>query len=71
MNKIERELLSKNGKIILRPQWNQRKQIWNIVQYSKKRGWIETDFKAFLSKENCEKAIDNYTEKHPNVFIKD
>ena len=71
MNKIERELLSKNGKIILRPQWNQRKQIWNIVQYSKKRGWIKIDFKAFLSKENCEKAIDNFIEKHPNVFIKD
>lgn len=71
MNKTEREEARESGYTILRPQWDQRKQVWRIVKYSNAGGWIATGFQPHMNCAGCEKAIDRLIDLYPEQYKKD
>ena len=74
MTKDEKMEAVKQGRTVLRAQFNWQKERWIIVEYTAIRGgwrkWISKDI-AYLfdweSREICERVIDNYAASDPKI----
>lgn len=71
MTKTDRAKMHRQGKIILRAQFN-RKTLWGIYRYSDQGGWLKypADYYHHESREACEKIIDALANSNLNI-VKD
>jgi hypothetical protein len=70
--KQERCDLEKKGINILRSQFNQHKQKWQIVRHTNKQGgWEVFKNDLFESETAADEIIDWYQRQYPEKYIKD
>jgi hypothetical protein len=63
--------LAREGKIILRAQYNPRKNCWIIAQATLKGGWSRFGNSWFLWKDQCEDAIRGIVERGGKQYMID
>lgn len=71
MTKQERVKLASEGKTILRPQWDQRRNYWKIVKYTQFGGWKRFGGRWYSTSTRALEIIDKMIEREPNVYVKE
>ena len=71
MTKQERTKLVDEGKTILRPQWDQRKNCWKIAKYAKFGGWKRFGGAWYFSSAQALEKIDMIVYGNPELYVKE
>lgn len=71
MTKDERNRLAEEGKTILRPQYEPRKNYWKISKYTKFGGWKRFGSRWYSSSTQALEMIDRIIGSEPNVYVKE
>jgi hypothetical protein len=71
MNKNDYYKLRRQGIIVLRAQYDQRKNCWKIVEYKLTGGWGRFGAGWYLTKEDCQAKITVLVNDHPNTYRED
>ena len=71
MTKFERTKLADEGKTILRPQFDGRKNYWKIAKYSKFGGWKRFGGAWYFSSAQALEKIDKIIEREPDIYVKE
>ena len=70
MTKEEKLQVRAKGMIIIRAQYNHRKEKWQIARNTEKGGWEVISFLLYTSRELAESMIDCYIKNEPEKYCK-
>lgn len=71
MTKDDRIKLAAEGKTILRPYWDHRKNRWTIRKYTQYGGWKRFGNSWYFSSSDALEKIDRIVEMNPGQYVKE